>query len=188
MKTLKVNCYNKETRDMVNKQARDSKGKFVKVRVLPYVLVVILLLAITVLGVNWKVPQESNYFPVDKVIVKDTAKEIIEKEKNDILDTLEMCESSGDANAIVWVDGGIGKNTASFGAYMFKVGTIQAFKDGLTDFQAIALASDRNQSRELAEYIIFETDGGIYNWKNCMNKYGLFERVKFIKSLLLKTK
>jgi hypothetical protein len=184
-KTLKVNCYNKETRDMVNKQARDSKGKFEK-RVLPYVLVVILLLAIAYLGANWKVPQET--ITVDKVVIKDTAKEIIKKEKNDILDTLEMCESSGDANAIVWVDGGTGKNTASFGAYMFKVGTIQAFKDGLTDFQAIALASDRNASRDLAEYIIFETDGGIYNWKNCMNKYGLFERVKFIKSLLLKTK
>jgi len=186
-KTIPVHCYLPEQAKAINKQNRDSKGKFAKSKVKWYLLAVIIIMALTAVGANWKSTEYVNV-PVEKIVIKDTAKEIIEKEKNDILDTLEMCESGGDANAIVWVDGGSGKNTASFGAYMFKVGTVEQFKTELTDFQAIALASDRNQSRELARYIIFETEGGIWNWKICSQKYGLVERVSFIKSLINKTK
>jgi hypothetical protein len=187
MKTIKVNCYNKATKDMVNRQNRDCKGRFSKSRFWLYLCIIIFILSAIYVGANWR-KTEYISVPVDKVIVKDTASEIIEKEKNDILDTLELCESSGDANSINWDDNGVGKNRASFGAYMFKVGTIQTFKKDLTDFQAIMLASDKAQSRELARYIIFETNGGIHNWTNCMNKYGLFERVSFIKQLENKIK
>jgi hypothetical protein len=71
---------------------------------------------------------------------------------------------------------------------MFKVGTIQHFVKGLTEFQAIALASNKAESRELASYIIFETKDGIYNWKNCMTKHNLLGRVNFVKQLESKIK
>ena len=172
-------------------QTRSKNGQYSKSRFKIYLSIIILLLLVVYLGANWNYWfKKTEYIkvPVEKLIVNDTAKQIIEKEKNDILDTLELCESGGDINAINWEDYGFGKNRASFGPYMLKVGTIQLFRKDLTDYQAIQLAMNKDQARALSAEIIFENEGGIYNWKNCMKKYGLFERVEFIKKLELKTK
>ena len=187
MKTLKVNCYLPEQAKAINKQNRDSKGRFQKSKVKWYLLAVIIIMALTAVGANWKSTEYVNV-PVEKIVIKDTAKEIIEKEKNDILDTLEMCESGGDENAINFEDYGTGKSRQSWGAYMLKIPTVQQFRKDLTDYQAIQLAMDRNQARALSAEIIFENDNGIRNWKICSEKYGLAQRVSFIKSLINKTK
>jgi len=170
---------------MVKKQYRNSKGRFSS-RVLH--IIVYLIAIVGILAIAYLSQQKPQIEYVDKVVVIDTTKEIIQKEKVAILDLLEKCESGGNENSINWNDGGTGKNKASFGAYMFKVGTVQNFVKGLTDFQAIALASNRIESRKLAETIIFETEGGIYNWYNCMVSNNLLSRVNFVKQLSSKTK
>jgi len=179
---MNINCYNKATQKMVKKQFRDNKGRFSKRNILLNLLGIVVVFLLFVIGFNWN---KTEVVPVvvDRISISDTAVEIINKEKTAILDDLLLCESGGNKDAISWKDRGVGKNTASFGAYQFKIGTIQKFNSSLTDFQAIALASDLDQSRRLAEHIIFNTEGGIYNWKNCMNKNNLLERVGFVKKL-----
>jgi hypothetical protein len=182
MSKIKVNVYNKSSERAVRKQLRDNHGRFSKrlPKIIFYLSLMVAVLAIAYLSQR---KPEIKYVEKENTIVINTTQQIIDKEKSDILNMLEQCESRGDANAIVWVDGGTGKNTASFGAYQFKIGTIQSFIKGLTDFQAIVLASDKVESRKLAEHIIFETKDGIYNWKNCMLKNGLLEKVGFVREL-----
>lgn len=175
MKKIQINHY---------LPARDNKGRFTAKlpKIIFYTSMIVAILAIAYFSQNYR---EIRYVDrvQEKTVVINTTQQIIDKEKSDILDSLEQCESKGNANAINWEDYGQGCNRASFGAYMFKVGTIQSFIKGLTAFQAIALASDKNESRKLASQIIFETKDGIYNWKNCMIKNGLLERVNFVKEL-----
>lgn len=172
---------------MSNIKIRDNKGRFTVAKKITTVLFSLVMIgAVMAIAYCSQIKPTVKY--VDKVVVLDTTSHIIEQEKSDILDVLQNCESKGNSNAIAWEDYGTGKNRASFGAYMLKVGTVQAFVKGLTDFQSIALASDAGQSRKLAETIIFSNDGGIYNWKNCMDKNGLLARVNFVKTLELKSK
>jgi len=182
MSKIKVNVYNEASRKAVSKQLRDNRGRFSKrlPKIIFYCAIIVAILLIAYLSQR---KPEIKYVEKQNTIVIDTTQQIIDKEKNNILDTLEQCESKGNANAINWEDNCTGKNRASFGAYMFKVGTIQGFVKGLTDFQAIALASDPAQSRQLAGHIIFETPNGVANWLNCANKNDLFTRVNFVKKL-----
>ncbi len=164
---------------------RDKKGRFAK----SFKRLAFLLFLLAIAGGAWYFSSgfntEVKYVDVTttKTIVINTTQQIIDKEKNDILDALENCESKSNPNAIAWEDFGTGKNRASFGAYMLKVGTIESYLSNITDFQAIALASDTGEARKLSEDIIFNHDGGIYNWKNCMIKNNLLERVNFVKQL-----
>lgn len=147
-------------------------------------LAILLVIIIAFIGSNWK---QVKYITVEKevLVTNDTALEIIADKKVEVLDLLEKCESAGNVNAISWEDYGVGKNRASFGAYQLKIGTIQTYNSGLTDFEAIALAGNRDKARELSAHIIFDTKGGIYNWKNCMLKEDLLTKVNFIKQLEL---
>lgn len=189
MAKVKINCYNRASEKAVRNQLRDKKGKFTKGKFTFYLSSIVIILLITFIGANWnKVKVEYVQKVQAQTIVVDTTKKIIDQEKADILSILKDCESKGDADAIVWIDGGFGKNAASFGAYMFKVGTIQKFTTGLSDFQAISLASNESQARQLASRIIFETPAGIYNWTNCMIKNDLLSRVNFVKELESKIK
>jgi hypothetical protein len=143
---------------------------------------ILVLLVVVFIGANWK---QTEYITVEKEVIvsNDTAEQIIADKKVEVLDLLEKCESENNASSINWEDYGVGKNRPSFGAYMLKVGTIQLYQSGLSDFEAIALAGDRTRARELSAHIIFDTKGGIYNWKNCMVKEDLLTKVNFIKQL-----
>jgi hypothetical protein len=187
MNKVKVNVYNKASEKMVRRQLRLSNGRFASKlpRILFYTFAIILVF---IFAYASKHSTKIEYKEVEKVIVLNTTQQIIDSEKKDILDVLEKCESNGNVNAIAWEDYGVGKNRASFGAFMLKVGTIQHFNKDLTDFQAIALASDTARARELSQYIIFETKDGIRNWKNCMDKHNLLSRVNFVKELESKVK
>lgn len=179
-KLMKINVYNRDHIKEIRKQYRGSKGRFASraLHLIVYSLAIVGLILIVYLS-----QQHQRIEYVENVVTLDTTKEIISKEKANILDLLEVCESKGNENAINWEDNGAGKNRASFGAYMFKVGTVQRFIPGLTDFQAVAIASNKAESRKLAEKIIFETEGGIYNWKNCMIQKDLLSKVEFVKEL-----
>lgn len=166
---------------------RDLKGRFANkyIAVIVYSLIII---AIIIIAYFSKFQVKIEYTETEKIVFVNSIQEIIDKEKNEVLDLLEQCESKGNADAINWEDNGSGKNRASFGAYMFKVGTVKSFSKDLTDFQAIALASDRDEARKLAEHIIFQTKGGIWNWLTCAKKDGLVSKVEFIKNLESKIK
>jgi hypothetical protein len=45
------------------------------------------------------------------------------------------------------------------------------------------LALDKEEATKLAKWVIFETQGGIYNWQNCATKFDLAPEVTIIKKL-----
>lgn len=184
---MNINCYNKETENMVRKQFRDNKGRFAKRNIVFYLLAMAGVIVLAYYGFHYK-QVEYIEVPVEKIIVSDNISHIIDKNKKEILDELEQCESGGDATVINWNDGGSGKNRASFGAYQFKIGTVQHYNKDLNDFQAIDLASSKERSRELASQIIFSDINGIGNWKNCAYSLGLSDKVKFVIQLVEQTK
>ena len=101
-----------------------------------------------------------------------------------------ICKEYGEGNCQNWDDFGIGKDRASWGEYMLKIGTIQTYRKELSNIEVINLAMNEPEARKLASEIIFgdkETEG-IRRWRNCMEKYGLLQRVNFIKNLEAKTK
>ena len=173
----------------INNYTRDSHGRFSSktLKIMFYIVMIAFVLLVAYIS---QIKPKVEYVDrkTTEIVIVNTTQQIIDNEINDILNVLEKCESSGDANAINWNDNGVGKNRASFGAYMFKVGTIQQFIKGISDFEAIKLAGDKAESRKLASIIIFETKGGIYNWRNCMDKHGLLKRVNFVLDLKSKIK
>jgi len=188
MSKVIIKTYNKASTDAVKKQFRSPKGKFAKrlPTILFYLLAIIGILLIAFLSQQKK--PATIYIDKTNTVVIDTTQKIINDGKAEVLNLLEQCESKCDANAINWEDYSTGKNRASFGAYMLKVGTIQSYYKQLngtvlTDFQSITLASNRAEARTLSAKIIFETPNGIMNWKNCAIKCGLIEKVNFVKQL-----
>lgn len=115
--------------------------------------------------------------------------------KADLVYRLLKCEAAGykEEDAIVMYDNNsrgtlTGKNVWSFGQLQFKVSTIQKYvKDrtgvSISQKDAVLLALDTPKASELASWIIFETKGGIWNWKNCAESLGLPKEVEIIKKL-----
>jgi hypothetical protein len=118
----------------------------------------------------------------------------IEKMKYDVLKDLQMCESGGregeDAEALVTFDpdkSNIGSQTGSFGAFQFKVGTMQFFWEKKHPGEKLTILAAQNKARDwdtawsVAEYVIFELDKKpSADWKNCSIKHDLDKRASFI--------
>ncbi|MHA1401643.1 MAG: hypothetical protein ACTSQE_14935 [Candidatus Heimdallarchaeaceae archaeon] len=84
--------------------------------------------------------------------------------------------------------GGVRLYCYSIGDYNFKVATVQNYyskfyDENLNDKQAMEIAMDDDLSRELAEKVIFDETGGIYNWRNSAKKINAFQRIEFIREL-----
>ena len=132
--------------------------------------------------------------PEIKVI--DLTPEKIESLKDDVVARLLSCESAGhkEDDAIIMYDNNkagtlTGKNVWSIGQLQWKVSTIVRYaqmRDNkvLTQKEAVLLALDTNEASKLAKYVIFDTDGGIWNWQNCADKLNLGAEVSAIKKLL----
>ncbi len=126
----------------------------------------------------------------------DSLKAKVTEIKADLVESLAKCESLGHADdygLIVYDNNSRGtlsdRNIPSIGALQFKVTTVQKYEKmrsgtTLSGKDAIELALDAQQSRDLATYVIFETDNGIANWTNCATQLGLPSEIKVIKKLL----
>jgi len=175
----------------INNYIRDVKGRFQNkwFKIIPYMVVIAMILTIVYLS---QLETTVEYIETEKVVVIDTTKEIIAKEKSSVLDALTACECDSakykEKECFNWDDGGIGKNRTSWGKYQFKISTVQMYVKGISDWDALNLAMDYREARELVSHIIFETKGGIHNWSLCAKKDGLLARVEFIKQLESKIK
>jgi len=129
-------------------------------------------------------------------IVVDSMPKKIEEIKDEVVNTLLKCESAGHSEEdgiLIYDDNSSGTlsrvNKPSIGQLQFKVTTVQNYekiRSGkvLTNKEAVILALDTEQAKELAKWIIFEQKGGIFNWLNCAEKHNLAEEVTVIKKLL----
>ncbi len=106
--------------------------------------------------------------------------------KQNILDRLKRCESGDmtleDAPMILDTN-----HEMSIGLYMFQRDTViyyweKFYGEKITRKEAVEIAiSDR--ARKLAEKIIFDETGGIFNWANCARKENLVAEITVIKKL-----
>ncbi len=119
----------------------------------------------------------------------DTLSVKVDKMKTDVVDTISQLENKTNI-PIVIDDNKSGslprKDKVSIGCMQFKIGTIEHYyqvlkKGSISDTEAIMLALDCLRSKDLAQEIIFTTQGGIWNWSTATKEMGT--KVEIIKSL-----
>lgn len=129
---------------------------------------------------------------INKVEAKDTLSGKIEELKNEVVETIRVCESQNNKDLIYTFDPDPrqpSKQQASFGQYQYKLKTIVDYKkilhnETITERQALDIALDENKARELTNDIVFQDTGkGVGNWYNCSNKHNLKQKVAIIKQL-----
>lgn len=126
-------------------------------------------------------------------IVNDSLSKKIEQLKWDVVDRLQACESAGhteEYGLVTFDPDSTGKsaNIPSYGPLQFKKQTVIEYSKSLngkdlSGKQAIELALDADRARDLAYHIIFDVQGGIWNWKNCADKLKLGDDIGVIRKL-----
>jgi len=123
----------------------------------------------------------------DREVLVDTLSTKIEQLKSTVLDDLKSCETSNidESAGIVKFDS---NKVASIGSYQFQVKTIQHYYKSLynreiTGKEAVLIALDDAEARQLAEDIIFKDSKGIENWYNCANRKSLRSKIDIVKQL-----
>ncbi len=123
----------------------------------------------------------------DREVVVDTLTAKINQLKGALLDDLRSCESGGapESAGLIVFDS---NKQASIGSYQFQIKTIQSYSSSLrgqdlTRKEAILLALDDEEARQLAKEIIFGTDKALENWHNCSIRKGLYNKLETIKLL-----
>lgn len=113
----------------------------------------------------------------------------IEQLKDELVDSIANLENVTNI-PIVIDDNKTGtlpkKDKVSIGCMQFKIGTIEHYynvlkKGSISDSDAVMLALDCTKAKALGKEIIFETDGGLWNWSVATKEMGT--RVTIIKEL-----
>lgn len=134
-------------------------------------------------------PEESI---INVVKAEDTLSAKIQEMKEGVVSTIRQCESSSNPDLIYTFDPDPKypkKQVASFGQYQYKLKTIvdytkTLYNKDITERQALDLALDEQQARQLTRDIIFSgKDKGVLNWYNCAKRYNLETKVQIIKEL-----
>lgn len=122
-----------------------------------------------------------------ETVVLDNLPKKIESLKEEVLETLKSCESKThtESDGLIILDT---NNEFSIGLYQFQIKTVQHYYQTLygktiTRKEAVEIALNEAKARELAQDIIFKTDGGYRNWLNCSNSKGLVPTIATIKKL-----
>ena len=111
----------------------------------------------------------------------------VDEMKRDVLDRLSKCESGGLASE-TGIDTIDTNNKVSYGVFQFQKATVQYYWQKMTGEkisgkEAILIALDDVKARELASWIIFETDAGsAKDWVRCSHRDDLTTLVEFIKA------
>ena len=176
---------------------RDNKGQFAykswskEKKQAFWALMVCIILPFLHMGVtaflDSIIGKELTYIASPRAEAAEIAPDKIEEMKGDVLDRLSKCESGGkdSKNGIDTIDT---NNKVSYGIFQFQKSTVQHYYKKMTGNEisgkdAILLALDDEKSRQLAKWIIFETDNGSgKDWFNCTKWNDLDTLVKFIKS------
>lgn len=117
------------------------------------------------------------------IVAGDGTMTTVEAMKADVLDRLTKCENPN-KKPIVFDTNGI----ASIGAYQWQPHSFIYYwqkmtGEKLTETYAVIYALDEVKARNLASYVIFETDAGSgKDWVNCTRWHDLDTLVQFIKS------
>ncbi len=180
----------------VERDFRDRKGRFARAKFKIRRFFVQLFFWIIIISIPYGTYQIGAYVNDLKhveaeVIAQDTLATKIDQLKENVLDQVKKGESMNlkEKDALITFDPSknSNKDIASIGLFQFKIGTVigyykQLYGKTITPLEAVQIALDEQQARQLAKDIIFKDDG-IGNWYNTMNRYGLREQIKIIKLL-----
>lgn len=167
--------------------SRDIYGRFARRRIgMTLLLIAVSVLAGVLLQARFTY-QQISIIDTQDAYTEETLAAKIETLKLTVVEKLKQCESheaTEDDAVINPTDGG----SPSFGLLQFKIATVQHYvklfegKD-VTRYEALQIAMDEEKARALAEQIIFEEVGGVWNWENCAIKQGLVPRIEVIREL-----
>ena len=171
---------------------RDTKGRFAE---LPWkrwernTIIGIMVFGTLVIGggllTNDYAFVERWFVPLEYVAVAEAAEltpDKIEEMKSDVLNRLAKCENEAH-KPIVFDSNG----KASVGDFQWQISSVQHYvqkRDGIkiTEKDAVLLALDEVEARNLAAWVIFETENGVEkDWVNCNKWNQLQTLVNFIK-------
>jgi hypothetical protein len=110
----------------------------------------------------------------------------IAKAQNIVIDEIASCETPGikEPDAAIVLDS---NNEMSIGSWQWQIKSIQHYvkeRDGrdITRVEAINLATNHEQARELVRYVLF-TDSAWDNWLNCSTKLDIGTQVELINKI-----
>lgn len=148
-------------------------------------LITILVLIIGVLAIpnTYTIEQVE----VERVVEVDRMEQKIEEMKWEVVDAIERCESGGyeEDDAVIVFD----SNTkASIGTMQWQVPSVQDQVRKLegrdiTRKEAVLLALDREEARNLAYRTIWEEVGGVFRWQNCAYRTGVIPTIEMVRTL-----
>lgn len=122
-----------------------------------------------------------------EVVVRDSFPAHLEALKDEVVDKIIGCESGGltEDDGVIVFDS---NHKASIGLVQFQQSTVIQYEwvlygELVTKKQAIAIALDKDLSRQLAKDVIFKVDGGIWNWAVCAKATGVVPEIEVIKRL-----
>ncbi len=184
---------------------RNNKGRFRRSLTKIYITVIIASFLVVVGGekvMEWAEANEP--IVIERIVEVDS--NIIQLMKEDLVNNLRLEESGGrmeDGRLLYTNDprqsmkkkcnkiGGVRDiNCDSWGVMQFKIPTVIDFYDRLygkeiTEVEALLIALDEQKALKLAEDMIFEIEGAIWNWENSVNKKRSYylQQIPFIRSL-----
>lgn len=187
----------KSSMTKIKYNGRDTKGRFSrKGSVIGIVLTLFAMAVLTAhpwvsaaLGREIKADNPPLLLPVFPVAHADVTMEAkIEALKDELVDDLaRKCETKDakEPDSVIIFDS---NNQASIGAWQFQIKTVQHYVKlfegrDISRADAIRIAIDHEQARSLAKRIIFEEQGGVFNWANCEAKLDLAPEIEVIKKL-----
>lgn len=124
---------------------------------------------------------------VERKVIIDNLGIKIDELKDSMLDDLKSCESGGysEDDGILIYDT---NKEVSIGQYQFQKKTViyyykTIYSKNITGKDAVIIALNTEEARQLASDIIFKTDKGLSNWYNCTKKHNLQGRLDIIRQL-----
>jgi len=117
----------------------------------------------------------------------DTLAVKVQQLKGELLTRLQGCESGGskDGDALIIFD----KNkVASIGKFQWQLKSVVHYVkelrgEKINTSQALLIANDYEEARNLAGEVIFGTKNGLNNWQNCDIKLGLSRELAIINKI-----
>ena len=165
---------------------RDRKGRYAKKSRLLFFIFILLGVSILAFNTHFNAWYDRELTYIAPVYADSTMEAKVEAMKESIVDKIQACESAGhtEDEAIIIIDNG----QLSLGTFQFFRPTIQhyyktLYNQEITMKEAAIIAFDDVKARQLAYDIIWDVEGGIWEWENCARKTNVVPEIEVIKKL-----
>ena len=170
----------------IQHEHRDKRGRYARKSRLLFLLLILIGVLFIAFNLHFNSWYNNEISYVAPVYAGITMEYKVEAMKEGIVDKIQACESAGhtEDEAIIIIDNG----QLSLGTFQFYRPTIihyyqTLYNQDITMKEAAYIAFDDVKARQLAHDIIWNVEGGIYEWENCARKTGVVSEIEVIKKL-----